>query len=97
MIVNFYVRSINEVICHGIPDMRQLQKGDIVNVDISVYLNGYHADLNETYLVGEVDEKSKFLVESAHGCLMEAITLCKPGTLYKEIGNCIGNYIKSRG
>ena len=51
--------SVNEVICHGIPDMRELVDGDIVNLDISVYYNGYHADLNETFFVGEVDSDSR--------------------------------------
>jgi methionyl aminopeptidase len=55
--------SVNEVICHGIPDVRELQNGDIVNVDVSCYLNGYHGDLNETYLVGEVDAESKKLTK----------------------------------
>jgi Xaa-Pro aminopeptidase len=50
--------SVNEIICHGIPDDRPLEEGDIVNVDISVYHNGYHADLNETFLVGKVDAES---------------------------------------
>ena len=53
-------RSINEVICHGIPDCRELKVGDIVNIDISVYYKGYHSDLNETYTVGNVDQKQDF-------------------------------------
>jgi methionyl aminopeptidase len=89
--------SVNEVICHGIPDRRPLENGDILNIDVSVYLKGYHADLNETYLIGEVDKESKFLVESAYKCLEKAIEICKPGTLYREIGNVIGNYIESNG
>jgi methionyl aminopeptidase len=55
--------SVNEVICHGIPDCRPLQEGDIVNVDISVYFNGYHADLNETFCVGRVEDKYKQLIK----------------------------------
>lgn len=91
--------SVNEVICHGIPDMRPLEESDIVNIDISVYnKNGYHADLNETYLVGgKTDDDSKHLVKSAYECLELAIKSCKPGTMYKEIGNIIGDYIESRG
>ncbi len=54
--------SINEVICHGIPDDRPLENGDIVNLDITVFKDGVHADLNETYTVGQVAESSKFLV-----------------------------------
>jgi len=89
--------SVNEVICHGIPDKRKLISGDILNIDISLYYKGYHSDLNETYLIGEVDKESKYLVESAYNCLEEAIAICKPGTLYKEVGNVIGKYIESRG
>jgi methionyl aminopeptidase len=53
---------VNEIICHGIPDTRPLQEGDIINLDISVFKDGYHGDLNETYLVGEVAESSRLLV-----------------------------------
>ena len=89
--------SVNEVICHGIPDLRPLENGDIVNVDISIYYKGYHSDLNETYLVGEVDNESKHLVQSAYNGLMKAVDICKPGTLYKEIGNVISKYIEAEG
>uniref|UniRef100_A0A670KFK8 C6H2-type domain-containing protein n=1 Tax=Podarcis muralis TaxID=64176 RepID=A0A670KFK8_PODMU len=65
--------SVNEVICHGIPDRRRLQEGDIVNVDITVYRNGYHGDLNETFYVGEVDEGAKRLVQTTYECLMQSI------------------------
>ena len=75
--------SVNEVICHGIPDDRPLQNGDIVNLDITVYKDGFHVDLNETYLVGEVAESSKFLVTKAYECLEKAISICKPGTMYR--------------
>lgn len=89
--------SVNEIICHGIPDMRKLEEGDIVNVDISVYKNGYHSDLNETYLVGKTDDESKFLVKSAYECLQLAIQACKPGVMYKEIGDIIGKFIEAKG
>jgi len=89
--------SINEIICHGIPDRRPLENGDIVNVDISVYLNGVHSDLNETYLVGEVDDASKHLVRCSYNCLQKAIEICKPGALYKEIGNVVAAYIEANG
>lgn len=70
--------SVNEVICHGIPDGRPLVDGDIVNIDVTVYRDGFHGDLNETYLVGgAVDERSKALVQCAYDCLAEAI---KEGT-----------------
>ena len=65
-------RSVNEVICHGIPDKRALKEGDIVNLDISCYYNGFHGDMNATYCVGKVDEKGVQLVNTARECLEKA-------------------------
>lgn len=87
--------SVNEVICHGIPDMRPLKEGDIVNIDVSVYYKGYHADLNETFFVGQVDADSRRLVECAYNCLSAAIALVKPGTLYRDVGNAINQVAKA--
>jgi len=81
--------SINEVICHGIPDTTVLKDGDIVNIDITVYHNGYHGDCSETLLVGNVDEEGKKLVRVTYECLMKAMEICKPGVPYSEIGNTI--------
>ncbi|MQL98755.1 hypothetical protein Taro_031468 [Colocasia esculenta] len=67
--------SVNEVICHGIPDARKLEEGDIVNVDVSVYCKGVHGDLNETYFVGKVDEASQQLVRCTYECLEKAISI----------------------
>ena len=67
--------SVNEVICHGIPDQYELQDGDIVNIDISTYVKGFHADLNETYLVGNVDENGRKLVDVTRECLYKAIEI----------------------
>eukprot|EP01034_Spumella_vulgaris_P022280 gene22280-28396_t len=83
--------SVNEVICHGIPDMRELREGDIVNLDISVYKDGFHADLNETFMVGVVDEKSYNLVKCAYDSLAAAIALVRPGTMYRDLGEAIHN------
>ena len=60
---------MNECICHGIPDTRPLENGDIVNLDISVFKDGYHADMNETYLVGEVSKSSRDLVKATYDSL----------------------------
>lgn len=73
--LTFVCRSVNEVICHGIPDSRPLENGDIVNIDISVYHDGFHADLNETYFVGTVDEKSRHLVQATYECMMKGIEI----------------------
>jgi methionyl aminopeptidase len=75
--------SVNEVICHGIPDLRELKDGDILNIDVSVYKNGYHADLNETFLVGKVDDASVRLVKCAFESLAASVALCRPGMLYR--------------
>ncbi|XP_051941761.1 methionine aminopeptidase 1 isoform X1 [Hippocampus zosterae] len=87
--------SVNEVICHGIPDRRPLQDGDILNVDITVYHNGFHGDLNETFYVGEVDEGAKKLVQTTYECLMQAIDSVKPGVRYRELGNIIQKHAQA--
>jgi len=89
--------SINEVICHGIPDLRPLQDGDIVNVDVSVFKNGFHGDLNETFLVGEVAQSSKDLVKATYDSLMKAIEICKPDTMYRNVGKTISDYVEELG
>eukprot|EP01029_Cantina_marsupialis_P027013 TRINITY_DN7411_c0_g1_i1.p1 TRINITY_DN7411_c0_g1~~TRINITY_DN7411_c0_g1_i1.p1 ORF type:complete len:373 (+),score=107.41 TRINITY_DN7411_c0_g1_i1:262-1380(+) len=81
--------SVNEVICHGIPDSRPLENGDILNLDITIYHKGVHADMNETFLIGDVDEDSKNLVETAYNCLREAILACKPGMKFRDLGKII--------
>jgi len=89
--------SVNEVICHGIPDTRPLQDGDILNIDITVYKNGFHGDLNETFLVGNVDEGGRKLVEASYESLRRAIEQVKPGAKYRDIGGVIQKYINSCG
>ena len=89
--------SVNEVICHGIPDSRVLRDGDIVNIDITCYYGGYHGDLSEMFLVGDVDEAGKQLVKVTHDCWRAAIEYCKPGQPYKGIGSIIEDYIKPYG
>lgn len=81
--------SVNEIICHGIPDSRPFEDGDIVNLDITVYKDGYHGDLNETFLVGKVDEEGTRLVKNAFECCQAAVNLVRPGTMYRELGKHI--------
>ena len=78
--------SVNEVICHGIPDQRELQDGDVVNVDVTAILDGWYGDLNETYIVGKGTEETRHLVKSAYDCLHDAIAIVKPGTKFRELG-----------
>lgn len=89
--------SVNEVICHGIPDTRPLRNGEIVNIDVSVYYDGFHTDLNETFLVGDVDEAGRKLVQNARECLEKAIEMCKPGANYRDVGEVIEKHAKSAG
>ena len=81
--------SVNEVICHGIPDDRALVDGDIVNLDVTVYLDGVHGDTNATFLVGEVDEESRRLVAATHECLLDGIAAVRPGRPISDIGAAI--------
>ncbi|KAI9025013.1 peptidase M24, structural domain-containing protein [Phycomyces nitens] len=89
--------SVNNVIAHGIPDDRPLQNGDIVNVDVTVYLDGYHGDTSATFLVGDVDEKGKSLVECTRETLEKSIKICGPGVPFKEIGRVICEHADKYG
>ncbi|KAJ8448222.1 hypothetical protein Cgig2_025146 [Carnegiea gigantea] len=81
--------SVNECMCHGIPDSRQLQDGDIVNIDVTVYLNGYHGDTSKTFLCGDVRDSVRRLVKVTEECLQKGIALCKDGASFKKIGKRI--------
>ena len=89
--------SVNEVICHGIPDDRPLADGDIVNIDITAYIDEVHGDNNKTYLVGNVDQESRLLVERTHEATMRAIRAVKPGRQINVIGRVIESYAKRFG
>lgn len=84
--------SINECICHGIPDSRALEDGDIINIDVTVYLNGYHGDTSATFFCGDVDEDAKKLVQVTRECLQKAILRCAPGVEFKQIGKTIHDH-----
>ncbi|MBV9022580.1 MAG: type I methionyl aminopeptidase [Streptomycetaceae bacterium] len=89
--------SLNEVICHGIPDSTELREGDIVNLDVTAYIHGVHGDTNATYLCGEVDEESRLLVERTRESLNRAIKTVKPGRQINVIGRVIESYAKRFG
>ncbi|XP_065884830.1 methionine aminopeptidase 1-like isoform X2 [Dysidea avara] len=89
--------SVNEVICHGIPDTRPLEDGDICNVDVTVMYDGHHGDLNETFFVGKVSESRKHLVKTAYECMMKGIEIVKPGVRYREIGQAIQQHAQHHG
>ncbi len=84
--------SVNEVICHGIPGERVLQDGDIVNIDVTPILNGYYADANKTFFVGNPGEKAKKIVSVTRECLRRGINAVKPGAHIGDIGCAIQKY-----
>jgi len=91
--------SLNEVICHGIPDQRVLLEGDIINLDVSLFHGGYHGDLNETYYVGPkaaADPANVRVVETSRVALDKAIAIVKPGMAFKDPGAVIEAYAKSQ-
>ena len=89
--------SVNEVICHGIPDDRPLQDGDIVNIDVTAFIGGVHGDTDATYLCGDVDEESRLLVERTREAMMRGIKAAKPGREINVIGRVIQSYAKRFG
>ena len=89
--------SINEVICHGIPDTTVLEDGDIINIDITAFKNGVHGDTNHTFCVGNVDEESRLLVERTQESLNRAIRAVAPGREINVIGRTIESYAKRFG
>jgi len=89
--------SVNEVICHGIPDDRQLLDGDILNCDVTIYLHGVHGDCNATFLVGDVDDDGRRLVQTTKEALWRGIEQVRPGALLNEIGRAIQTRAEAEG
>ncbi len=89
--------SVNEVICHGIPDARPLEDGDLVKIDVTAYLNGVHGDNCGTFFCGEVDEESRLLTERTQEALDRAIRSVRPGRRVNVIGRVIESYARRFG
>lgn len=89
--------SVNEVICHGIPDSRQLREGDIVNLDVTIYLDGMHGDTNATVGVGAVDESSRRLIDVTRECLDRGIAAVRPHGPINEVGRAIQEHAEAHG
>jgi methionyl aminopeptidase len=89
--------SLNEVICHGIPDDTVIGDGDIVNVDITAYIDGVHGDTNATFLAGAVDEESRLLVERTREAMMRGVRAVVPGRALNVIGRVIESYARRFG
>ena len=87
--------SLNEVICHGIPDDTQLKNGDILNIDVASILNGFYGDCSAMVCIGEITEEKQNVVDVSYECLMRAIKILKPGILVSDIGQTIEDYASS--
>ncbi len=87
--------SANEVICHGIPDSRPMQDGDIMNLDVTAYIGGVHGDTNATFFVGDVDPQSRELVRITEECMWKGIEAVKPGRPISDIGRAIEEHAKT--
>ncbi len=88
--------SLNEVICHGIPDNRPLQEGDILNIDITCILNGYYGDCSKMVTIGKVSEEKQRVIDVSYECLMQSIAILKPGVPVYEIGRIIEDYASEK-
>ena len=89
--------SVNEVVCHGIPGNRKLNDGDIINVDVTVILEGWHGDVSATFYVGEPSKEARHLVEVTRRCLSLGIGTVKPGSRIGDIGAAIQEYAEQQG
>ena len=89
--------SLNEVICHGIPDDTVVEEGDIVNIDITAYIGGFHGDLNKTFIAGTASEEATLLVERTEESLRRAIKAVAPGRQINVIGRAIEAYASRFG
>jgi methionyl aminopeptidase len=89
--------SLNEVICHGIPDSTVIQDGDIVNIDVTAFIGGVHGDTNGTFLAGNVSEEDRLLVDRTREATMRAIKAVRPGRELNVIGRVIESYAKRFG
>lgn len=89
--------SLNEIVCHGIPDTTVIEEGDIVNIDVTAYKNGVHGDTNATFLAGEVSEEHRLLVERTKEATLRGIKAAKPGREINVIGRVIESYANRFG
>jgi methionyl aminopeptidase len=89
--------SVNNVVCHGIPNDRPFKKGDIVNLDVTPILDGYHGDTNATFIVGEVKPEVKRLVDTAYESMWAGIRQVRPGNTVGDIGHAIQKMVEGRG
>ena len=89
--------STNHVVCHGIPSDKVLIEGDIVNVDVTAYKEGWHGDTSRMFTIGEISIKAKKLIETTYESMMKAIKIVKEGIQLGDIGSTIQNHVEDKG
>ena len=89
--------SVNHVVCHGIPTEKYLKEGDIVNIDVTAIVNGWHGDTSRMFFVGDVSVKGKNLVSATYKSMMEAISIIKNGIHLGDIGETIQHHVEKKG
>jgi len=89
--------SLNDEICHGIPNDIPLKEGDILNIDVSCIIDGYYGDCSKMVAIGKVDAKKQHVMDVSYQCLMQAIEILKPDVMLYEIGDAIDSYAKEHG
>ena len=89
--------SVNHVVCHGIPTEKYLKEGDIINIDVTAIVNGWHGDTSRMFYVGDVSVKSKNLVSATYNAMMKGISIIKNGTHLGDIGETIQTYVEKKG
>ncbi len=89
--------SVNHVVCHGIPTNKYLKEGDIINIDVTAIVNGWHGDTSRMFFVGDVSVKSKNLVSATYHSMMKAIYIIRNGVHLGDIGETIQTYVEKRG
>jgi len=89
--------SANHVVCHGIPSDKVLKEGDIINVDVTAYKEGWHGDTSRMFKIGEISIKAKKLVETTYESMMKAIQIVKEGVHLGDIGSTIQNHVEAEG
>ena len=89
--------SVNHVVCHGIPTDKYLKEGDIINIDVTAIVNGWHGDTSRMFFVGEVSVKSKNLVAATYNSMMKSISIIKTGIHLGDIGDAIQTYVEKKG
>ena len=89
--------SVNHVVCHGIPAQKYLEEGNIVNIDVTAIVNGWHGDTSRMYFIGDVSVKSKNLVSATYNSMMKAISIIKSGANLGDLGETIQTYVEGKG